>query len=79
MLRLIREEFTKEYRGIVIDDRALYEETRATSRRSHPSSPTASSSTTCEEGLPIFERFHISEQLMKALDRKVWLPRAGRS
>jgi ribonuclease E len=29
VLRLIREEFTKEYRGIVIDDRVLYEETRA--------------------------------------------------
>ena len=30
-----------------------------------------------EEGLPIFERFHIYEQLMKALDRKVWLPSGG--
>src|SRR5258707_6299281 len=29
VLRLIREEFTKEYPGIVIDNRALYEETRA--------------------------------------------------
>ena len=27
--RCIREEFTKEYRGIVIDDRALYEEVKA--------------------------------------------------
>ena len=30
-----------------------------------------------EEGLPIFERFHVSEQLLKALDRKVWLPSGG--
>ena len=30
-----------------------------------------------DEGLPIFERFHIYEQLMKALDRKVWLPSGG--
>ena len=29
------------------------------------------------EGLPIFERFHIHEQLLKALDRKVWLPSGG--
>lgn len=29
VLRLLREEFTKEYRGVVIDDRALYEEVRA--------------------------------------------------
>jgi ribonuclease E len=30
-----------------------------------------------EEGLPIYERFHIHEQLHKALDRKVWLPSGG--
>ena len=30
-----------------------------------------------EEGLPIFERFHVHEQLLKALDRKVWLPSGG--
>ena len=50
----------------------------ATSRRSRPSSPTGSSSTTPRRrGCPIFERFHISEQLLKALDRKVWLPSGG--
>ena len=30
-----------------------------------------------DEGLPLFERFHIHEQLHKALDRKVWLPSGG--
>jgi ribonuclease E len=30
-----------------------------------------------EDGLPIYERFHIHEQLHKALDRKVWLPSGG--
>ena len=30
-----------------------------------------------EEGLPMYERFHIHEQLHKALDRKVWLPSGG--
>ena len=29
------------------------------------------------EGLPLYERFHIHEQLHKALDRKVWLPSGG--
>jgi len=29
VVRLIREEFTKEYRGVLIDDRDLYEEVRA--------------------------------------------------
>ena len=50
---------------------------RPTSRRSRPSSPSGSSSTTTSEALPIFERFHVHEQLLKALDRKVWLPSGG--
>ena len=29
------------------------------------------------EPLPLFERFHVHEQLHKALDRKVWLPSGG--
>ena len=29
------------------------------------------------EGLPLFERYHVNEQLLKALDRKVWLPSGG--
>src|SRR5206468_4762836 len=29
------------------------------------------------DGLPIFERYHVHEQVHKALDRKVWLPSGG--
>ena len=29
------------------------------------------------EPLPMFERYHVHEQLHKALDRKVWLPSGG--
>jgi ribonuclease E len=78
VLRLIREEFTKEYRGIVIDDRALYEETRGYVEAIAPElADRVEYYDAEEEGLPIFERFHISEQLLKALDRKVWLPSGG--
>jgi ribonuclease E len=78
VLRLIREEFTKEYRGIVIDDRALYEETRKYVEAIAPElADRVEFYDVEEEGLPIFERFHISEQLLKALDRKVWLPSGG--
>ncbi len=78
VLRLIREEFTKEYRGIVIDDRALYEETRGYVEAIAPELADRVEFYDVEdEGLPIFERFHIYEQLMKALDRKVWLPSGG--
>ncbi len=78
VLRRIREEFTKEYRGIVIDDRALYEEIRGYVEAITPElAERVEFYDTDDEGLPIFERFHISEQLLKALDRKVWLPSGG--
>jgi ribonuclease E len=78
VLRLIREEFTKEYRGIVIDDRTLYEETRGYVEAIAPElADRVEYYDTEEEGLGIFEQFHISEQLLKALDRKVWLPSGG--
>ncbi len=78
VLRLIREEFTKEYRGIAIDDERLYEETRAYVEAIAPElAERVEFYDTEEEGLPIFERFHVSEQLLKALDRKVWLPSGG--
>ena len=77
-IRLIREEFTKEYRGVAIDDPALYEEVKAYVDAIAPEladrvelyEPEA-------EDLPLFERFHVHEQLHKALDRKVWLPSGG--
>ena len=78
VLRLIREEFTKEYRGVVIDDRALYEETRGYVEAIAPELAERIEYYDREaEGIPIFERFHIHEQLVKALDRKVWLPSGG--
>ena len=77
-VRVIREEFNKEYRGVVIDDQALYAEVKE-----YVSSITPELADRVEyydaeaDGLPIFERFHVHEQLHKALDRKVWLPSGG--
>src|SRR5262249_11949666 len=78
VLRMIREEFTKEYRGVVIDDRNLYEETRAYVEAIAPELAERIEYYDAEaEGLAMFERFHVQEQLVKALDRKVWLPSGG--
>ena len=70
---------TSEYRGVVIDDPALFEEVqRLRAQASAPRSPTGWSTTTpSPKALPLFERYHIHEQLHKALDRKVWLPSGG--
>lgn len=78
VLRLLREEFTKEYRGVAIDDRALYEEVRNYVEAVAPElADRVEFYDTEAEGLPMFERFHVQEQLLKALDRKVWLPSGG--
>jgi len=77
-VRIVREEFNREYRGVVIDDPGLYTQVREYVADVNPElldrvdlyDPEA-------EQLPLFERFHVHEQLHKALDRKVWLPSGG--
>jgi ribonuclease E len=77
-LRVIREEFSRDYRKIIIDDQAIFEDVRdyvgsvspaLTERVEHYDAAT--------EPLPMFEKHHIIEQLHRALDRKVWLPSGG--
>ncbi len=77
-VRIVREEFNREYRSVVIDDEDLYAQVRDYVEQVNPElvdrveyyDPVV-------ENLPIFERFHVHEQLHKALDRKVWLPSGG--
>jgi ribonuclease E len=77
-VRVIREEFNKQYRGVVIDDRRLYEEVREYVESISPELADRVEFTGDDDDpLPIFERYHIHEQLHKALDRKVWLPSGG--
>ena len=79
-LRVIREEFNASYRSIVIDDRDLWQRVHDYVADISPGladrvefyDPRAD-----EGGLPIFERYHVHEQIHKALDRKVWLPSGG--
>jgi ribonuclease E len=77
-IRLLREELNSEFRSVIIDDPHLYEEVRRYVASVSPElvervefyDPTV-------EPLPLFERYHVHEQLHKALDRKVWLPSGG--
>jgi ribonuclease E len=77
-VRVIREEFNRNYRGVVIDDRELYEEIR-----DYVASITPELADRVEfhdpttEPLSIYEKHHVHEQLHKAIDRKVWLPSGG--
>jgi ribonuclease E len=74
-IRVIREEFNKEYRGVIIDHPALYEEIRRYVEAITPE--LADRVELYQDTLPIFERYHVHEQLHKALERKVWLPSGG--
>ena len=77
-VRVIREEFNKDYRGVVIDNEALYEEVRDYVASISPElADRVEFYDKADDPLPIFERFHVHEQLHKALDRKVWLPSGG--
>ncbi len=77
-VRVIREEFNDNYRSVVIDDRALFNDVH-----DYVSSISPALADRIEfydrgtEPLSIFERHHVHEQVHKALDRKVWLPSGG--
>ncbi|HEV3402340.1 MAG TPA: Rne/Rng family ribonuclease, partial [Acidimicrobiales bacterium] len=75
-VRVIREEFNKDYRGVIIDDPELHREVH-----DYVSSLIPELADRIElyddPALPLFERHHVHEQLHKALDRKVWLPSGG--
>jgi ribonuclease E len=77
-VRVIREEFNAEYRGVVIDDAELYAEVRDYITAFNPElADRVEFYDAAAEGLPMYERHHIHEQVHKALDRKVWLPSGG--
>jgi len=76
--RFIREEFNKDFRGVIIDDSDMYEKVRSYVESINPALVDRISYHDPEvETLSLFERHHVHEQLRKALDRKVWLPSGG--
>jgi ribonuclease E len=77
-VRVIREEFNADYRGVVIDDRRLFDEVKAYIGAFNPELADRVEYYDREtEGLSLFEHSHVHEQVHKALDRKVWLPSGG--
>ncbi|MCK4177474.1 Rne/Rng family ribonuclease [Aciditerrimonas ferrireducens] len=77
-VRIVREELNRDYRAVLIDDWGLYEAVRRYVEEMEPElADRVEYYDPEEERLPIFERFHVHEQLHKALDRKVWLPSGG--
>jgi ribonuclease E len=75
VLRVIREHFTKDFRRLLIDDPDTY--ANVVDYLEGTEADLTSRVKIYEDELPIFERFHVEDQLRKALDRKVWLPSGG--
>lgn len=77
-VRVIREEFNADYRGVIIDDKRLYEDVHEYVAAFNPDlADRIEHYDADKEGLSLFERHHVHEQVHKALDRKVWLPSGG--
>ncbi len=77
-VRIIREEFNRDYRGVIIDDVDLYNDVKAyVSSISPELADRVEYFDRSADPLPLYERHHIHEQLHRALDRKVWLPSGG--
>ena len=77
-VRVIREEFSSDYRSIVIDDRALFNEVRDYIQAFNPEfADRVEYYDQAAEDLALFEQHRVHEQLRKALDKKVWLPSGG--
>jgi len=75
VLRVIREHFTKDFRRLLIDDDETYHAVIEYLRTTEPD--LVEKVKRYEDELPLFDRFHVNDQLRKALDRKVWLPSGG--
>ena len=77
-VRVIREEFNADYRGVIIDDKRLHEDVHSYVAAFNPDLADRIEYYDAEqEGLSLFEKHHVHEQVHKALDRKVWLPSGG--
>ncbi|MDA8267708.1 MAG: Rne/Rng family ribonuclease [Actinomycetota bacterium] len=77
-VRIVREELNRDYRAVVIDDPAMYDQVRSYVEQVNPELvDRVELYDQVAEQVPVFERFHVHEQLHKALDRKVWLPSGG--
>src|SRR5919108_257428 len=75
-LRVVRDLFTdEEFRELVTDSERIHEQVMAYVR---DVAPDLESKVTLHRGpLSAFEHHRIDEQILKALDRKVWLPSGG--
>ncbi|HLV89508.1 MAG: Rne/Rng family ribonuclease [Acidimicrobiales bacterium] len=75
LIKVIREHFTADFRKLLIDDREAYD---LVVRYLQGTAPDLVAKVSYyEDEIPLFDRYHVDDQLKKALDRKVYLPSGG--
>ncbi len=75
LIKVIREHFTADFRKLMIDDRAAYDTVIGYLQSTAPD--LVSKVHLYEDEIPLYDRYHVDDQLKKALDRKVFLPSGG--
>lgn len=75
VIKVIRDLFTADTDRLIVDNEEIFGEIRSYIAEVTPD--LADRMELYQEELPLFERYHITEQIRKALDRKVWLPSGG--
>ncbi len=75
VLRVIRENFTRDFRRLLVNDKKVHAEILDYLEGTEPD--LVEKVRHYKDEMSIFERFHVEDQLRKALDRKVWLPSGG--
>jgi ribonuclease E len=72
---VVRDLFNQEVERVVVDEKDAFERIRAYIADVTPD--LANRMELYENTLPLFEKFHVVEQIRKALDRRVWLKSGG--
>jgi ribonuclease E len=75
LIKVIREHFTADFRRLLIDDAKAYQTVIDYLQSTAPD--LVSKVKQYEDEVPLFERYHVDDQLRKALDRRVYLPSGG--
>jgi len=75
LIRVIREHFTPDFRRMLVEDRGAYESVVEYLRATAPD--LVSKVHHYQDEMPLFERYHVDDQLRKALERRVYLPSGG--
>lgn len=75
LIKVIREHFTADFRKLLIDNKRAYDTVIDYLRSTAPD--LVSKVQHYEDEIQLFDRYHVDDQLKKALDRKVFLPSGG--